>query len=162
MSQTPPVPRSSHIPSLFLREDELKRGAELIMRSYAALGDAIDGVLAAKGLGRAHYRALLMIARNRELSLTDLQHLLRVRKQSLARIIRDLNAQNLITTRPAGRDRRLRLVALTESGLALESALFNAIRERMANAYRRAGPVAVGGFWDVLTALAGEDPISHE
>ncbi|GER07624.1 MarR family transcriptional regulator [Iodidimonas muriae] len=158
----PHSPSGVPSPSLFLREDALKRGVELILRAQAALGDAANDLLAKHELGKAHHRALIMIARNPGLSLTDLQHLLRVRKQSLAPITDHLVAKGLLDLRPASRDRRMRLATLTEKGRDLEQLVFATIRDRMANAYRHAGPKAVGGFWDVLTALAGEDPIDHE
>ncbi|GEQ97796.1 hypothetical protein JCM17844_14330 [Iodidimonas gelatinilytica] len=44
-------------PSLFLREDALKRGVELILRAQAALGDAANDLLAQHELGKAHHRA---------------------------------------------------------------------------------------------------------
>jgi DNA-binding MarR family transcriptional regulator len=53
-------------------------------------------------------------------------------------------------------DRRQRLLALTETGTALERRLFEAARERLAAAYREAGGPAVEGFRRVLRALTGE------
>ncbi len=144
-------------PGLFLREDALMRGAELILRAERALGDAAAAACAPEGLGRAHQRALLLIARNPELSVSDLQHLLRIRKQSLAPVLDDLAARGLIVRRRASTDRRRHLLSLTAAGVALERRIFAAVRERIAAAYRQAGPEKVAGFWKVLGLLGGEE-----
>ena len=148
----PPPP-----PGLFLREDALMRGAELILRAERALADAVATACAPEGLGRAHQRALLLIARNPDLSVSDLQHLLRIRKQSLAPVLDDLAARGLIARQRASTDRRRHLLSLTASGTALEKRIFAAVRERIAGAYRQAGPENVAGFWKVLGLLGGEE-----
>ncbi len=144
-------------PGLFLREDALMRGAELILRAERALGDATAAACESEGLGRAHQRALLLIARNPEISVSDLQHLLRIRKQSLAPVLDHLAARGLIARRRASTDRRRHLLSLTTSGAALERRIFAAVRERVAAAYRKAGPEDVAGFWTVLGLLGGEE-----
>lgn len=145
-------------PVLYLREEELRRGAELIIRAYHALADAGDVALADQGLGRPHHRVLLLIVRQPGLRVSDMLHQLRVRKQSLQPVLDLLRARNLIEIRAASTDRRRRCLYPTDAGIALESSLFRAIRERMANAYRAAGPQAVAGFWEVLQTLAGHNP----
>jgi len=151
----------SQSPSLFLREDELKRGAELILRAHRALADATDAALADHSLGHADYRALFLIGRHPGLSISELQHLLRIKKQSLARVLEHLTSEGLIEQSPDRRDRRRRALRLTDRGAALEQTLFRAVRERMANAYRQAGAEAVGGFWEVLTALVGDERLDE-
>ena len=59
----------------------------------------------------------------------------------------------MVEIRPGERDRRQRLLRLTESGSAMESALFDAVRERMSAAYSRAGQEAVAGYWMVLEGM---------
>src|SRR3546814_19350047 len=56
------VPAAS---ALFLREAEVRRGIEYLFFGHAALWRTIDARLAEKELGRAHYRALYFIARQR-------------------------------------------------------------------------------------------------
>jgi len=153
---------SSQSLSLFLREEELKRGAELILRAHRALADASDTALSEHGLGHADFRALFLIGRYPGLSISDLQHLLRIKKQSLARVLDHLAAEGLVEQHPDRRDRRRRALRLTERGSALERRLFASVRTRIAAAYRRAGADAVGGFWEVLAALAGEAPTNTD
>ena len=138
---------------LFLREPELRRGIELLYFGYSHLTRAIDEGLAAEGLGRAHHRALYFIARQPDLTVSKLLNLLAITKQSLGRVLTDLAERGLVETRTGKQDRRQRLLRLTPAGQALESALFDALRERLSAAYSSAGHVAVGGFWAVLEGL---------
>ena len=54
---------------LFLREDEIRRGIEMLYFGYSALTRSIDEGLAAQGLGRAHHRALYFISRQPDLTV---------------------------------------------------------------------------------------------
>lgn len=143
--------------ALFLREAEVRRGIELLFFGHAALFHAGDALLAEAGLGRAHQRALYFIARHPDVSVSELMGLLAVTKQSLGRVLTELGAKQLIEARAGQRDRRQRLLRLTPAGAALEAALFEAVRARLAAAYARAGQDAVGGFWAVLDGLLPAD-----
>ena len=65
--------------------------------------------------------------------------------------------KHLVETRAGEKDRRQRLLRLTDAGARLESELFEAARKRMAAAYARAGQQAVGGYWAVLEGMIPED-----
>jgi len=80
--------------------------------------------------------------------------ILKITKQSLNRVLNDLLEQGFVERRPAPDDRRMRQLRLTEKGEALEAALWEAQRPRLARAFREAGPDAVLGFRRVLAALA--------
>lgn len=144
-------------PSLFLREDALRRCAMLVLCAERALADIAAPALADSGLGRAHQRALLLVGSEPHMSVSDLQHRLRISKQSLARVLRELGDRGLVVQHRADTDRRRHLLSLGAEGEVLEQALFAAMRERIAKACRAAGPEAVEGFRKVLGALAGED-----
>ncbi len=152
---------SSPASPLFLREAEIRRGIELMHFGYGRLLGAIDERLAAEGLGRAHHRALYFIARQPDLTVSALLTLLGITKQSLGRVITELSTRGLIETRTGRDDRRQRLLRLTDTGQALESALFEMLRARLSAAYVDAGPAAVAGFWLVLEGLvpAAERPM---
>jgi len=130
---------------------------ELLFFGYSHLTRSVDRGLAARGLGRAHHRALYFIARRPDLTVSQLLALLAITKQSLGRVLADLTEQGLIETRSGTQDRRQRLLRLTGEGRALEAELFNAIRQRLSAAYASAGQNAVGGFWAVLEGLIPED-----
>lgn len=138
---------------LFLREAEIRRGIELLYFGYSHLTRSVDESLASKGLGRAHHRALYFIARQPDLTVSQLLGLLAITKQSLGRVLNDLSDRGLVENRPGQVDRRQRLLRLTPAGMELESELFDRLRERLSAAYSRAGQGAVGGFWAVLESL---------
>ena len=144
------VPAAS---ALFLREDEVRRGIEFLFVAHAALWRAIDARLTEKKLGRAHYRALYFIARQPGLTISDLLALLGVTKQSLGRVVKDLEARDYLTTRPGNRDRRQKELRLTDAGRAAEAVIFTTLRDTMSRAYTHAGQQAVTGFWQVSEAL---------
>ena len=138
---------------LYLRDDELRRGIELLYFGYASMIRGADLRLTEDGLGRAHHRALYFIARRPGLSVSDLIRLLGITKQSLSRVLQELATRGLVETSVGPRDRRQRMLRLTDSGTALETELFGRLRGRVAAAYAAAGQGAVTGFWAVLAAL---------
>jgi len=141
---------------LFLREEDLRRGLEMLFFAQRALGTDADPALARHGLGRAHHRALYFIGRRPGLSVTDLLAILRVTKQTAGRVLADLADAGLIEQRPAARDRRRRELRLTPAGRALEKELYDAQHARLLRAYRRAGAEAVEGFRRVAAGLLDE------
>lgn len=146
---------------LFLREAEIRRGVELLYFGYSHLTRAIDEELATQGLGRAHHRALYFIARQPDLTVSDLLKLLAITKQSLGRVLNDLAERGLVENRPGAVDRRQKLLRLTPAGIELEARLFGSLREKMARAYGNAGQAAVTGFWQVLEGLIPETEIGR-
>lgn len=144
---------ASRASPLFLREAEIRRGIELLYFGYGNMIRGADAILARRGLGRAHHRALYFIGRQPGLAVSDLLRLLAITKQSLSRVLADLMAQGLVAQQVGTHDRRQRLLSLTTDGATLEEELFEALKERMALAYGQAGQQAVGGFWAVLSGL---------
>ncbi len=139
--------------ALFLRADEVRRGIEYLFFSHAALWRSIDAQLEEQGIGRAHYRALYFIARQPGITISDMLSLLGITKQSLGRVVKELEAREMIATRPGNRDRRQKELRLSEAGRALESSVFALLRDAMSQAYSQAGQQAVTGFWQVSDAL---------
>ncbi len=138
---------------LFLRENEVRRGVELLYFGYTRLTRTIDDGLAEHGLGRAHHRALYFIARQPDLPISALLKILAITKQSLGRVLTDLGDKGLIETRTGNVDRRQKLLRLTPEGIAFEGQLFDSLRSGLASAYAAAGQDSVTGFWRVLEGL---------
>ena len=130
---------------------------ELLYFGYSHTTRSIDRDLAHQGLGRAHHRALYFVARKPNLTVSELLSLLAITKQSLGRVLNELTTRGLVEIRPGERDRRQRLLRLTEAGRLMEQKLFEAVRQKMAAAYARAGQQAVSGYWAVLEGLIPED-----
>ena len=138
---------------LFLREEQIRQAQDMFFLAWRDFAGSVDPVLQARGLGRAHHRALHFIARTPGLTVTDLLCLLGVTKQSLSRSLAPLLEQGLVEQTPGRNDRRQRLLRLTPDGVTLERELFDRQRERLLAAYREAGGPAVDGFRRVLRAL---------
>ena len=145
---------------LFLREEELRQGIELLFYAYRDFTAGPDSILAEDDLGRAHHRALHFVGRNPDMSVAELLDILRITKQSLARVLSTLVQRGYILQKMGERDRRQRLLSLTEKGSALERRLSAAQQACVAQAYREAGATAVAGYRKVLEGLI--DPTKRE
>ncbi len=132
---------------------KLREAQNLLFFAYRDFTAAADLVLAELGLGRAHHRALHFIGRTPGMPVTDLLGILRITKQSLARVLGDLLERDYVAQAPGQGDRRQRLLRLTESGMALEQRLFETQCGRLAPAYAVASPVALDGFRQVMRAI---------
>jgi len=96
---------------------------------------------------------LHFIGRWPDLSIAELLDILKITKQSLNRILRQLVEDGLVDSQIGQEDRRQRLLRLTVKGQALEQRLSEAQRDRMRHAYSEAGPEAVAGFRKVLEQM---------
>ncbi len=145
---------------LFLREEELRQGMELLFYAYRDFAGEADAHLAQTALGRAHHRALTFVGRHPAITVAELLVILRITKQSLSRVLGEQVRQDFITSRPGLRDRRRRHLELTPKGLEIERALSARQRACIARAYRQAGAEAVEGFRKVLQGIVN-DPGRH-
>jgi DNA-binding MarR family transcriptional regulator len=143
-------------PLLYLREEELTDGVELFFFAGRDVSRSLDSRLDDVGLGRAHARVLHFVSRHPGLPVSDLLGILGITKQSLGRVMRELQARKLLTQVTGSKDRRQRLLHLTEDGRVLAQELAGLQRNLFANAYRSAGPEAVAGFRQVLSGLLSE------
>ena len=141
---------------LFPREEEIRMAQDLMFFAYRDFTNAADVILEELGLGRAHHRALHFIGRNPGITVSDLLGILRITKQSLARVLSVLMERGEVAQAPGRADRRQRLLTLTPAGAALERRLFERQRERLAAAYHKAGGPAVDGFRRVMRAIMDE------
>ncbi|MEO3434709.1 MarR family transcriptional regulator [Inquilinus sp. CAU 1745] len=138
---------------LFLREEELRQGIELLFYAYRDFTAEPDAMLALLGLGRAHHRVIYFVGRHPGITVTELLKILRITKQSLSRVLGDLVGKGYVIQKQGTRDRRQRLLELTEQGKELERDLSENQRRRIARAYRQAGAEAVEGFRLVLAGI---------
>lgn len=138
---------------LFLREEEFRIAQDTIFFALRDLTAAPDAILDELGLGRAHHRCLHWIGRRPDLKVGELLEILSITKQSLARVLGPLIRQGYVAQAKGEKDRRQRLLSLTEKGAVLERKLFEVQRERLAAAYREAGGPAVEGFRRVLRGM---------
>lgn len=96
---------------------------ELLFFAYRDfVGDA-DAQLAAFGFGRAHHRVVHFVRRYPGLRVSDLLDVLRITKQSLGRVLKQLMDDGYIVQRAGDDDRRQRLLFATPRGEALVAKL---------------------------------------
>jgi len=131
----------------------MRLAQDLLFFAYRDFTNVADRVLEELGLGRAHHRALHFIGRNPGLTVSALLAILRITKQSLARVLNLLLDQGYVAQAPGFEDRRMRLLTLTEKGQTLERRLFDCQRALVSEAYRQAGTQAVDGFRAVMRAM---------
>ena len=142
---------------LFLTDEQLRKGIEAMFFAYRGFTADPDRILAEKGYGRAHHRAIHFIHQSPGTTVNNLLGILGVTKQSLNRVLRTLIADGLVSNTIGTQDKRERHLHLTQEGAALERELSDAQRNRLRAAYRDAGPEAVAGFRAVLEAMMDED-----
>lgn len=102
---------------------DYKDAIELMFFSYRDFISDPDAILQKHGFGRAHHRVLHFVGCNPGLSIANLLDILRVTKQSLARILRDLIDEGYINQKIGILDRRKRLLFLTAKGHKLHDSL---------------------------------------
>src|SRR6201996_7752331 len=124
-------------------EADLRMAQDLLFFAYRDFTDAADVALAELGLGRAHHRAMHFIGRHPGITVTDLLSILRITKQSLARVLSELIDRGYVGQSPGVGARRQRLLHLTGAGEALEQRLFERQQARLAEAFHAAGPQAL-------------------
>ena len=141
---------------LFLRDEELTRGIELLEQAHRALIARPEPIAIGQGLGRNHWRVLSSIGRRPGITMVELQGSVPLTKQSLSRLLKELLAKGLIARTQNHRDRRQRLLELTPAGRELDEQLNGRLRRQLASAYRAAGAEAVAGYHKVLLGLVDE------
>ncbi len=134
-------------------ERGLRQAMELLFFAYRDFTGDADRLLARYGFGRAHHRAIYFVGRNPGITVGDLLAILKITKQSLARVLSELMRGGFIVQRADSHDRRRRRLYLSDEAVAMERMLSEAQAERLHAALQAAGPGAAQGFRDVLRAM---------
>ena len=107
---------------------------ELLFFAYRDFVRDPDEELTAYGFGRAHHRVLHFVDRNPGLRVTELLDILKITKQSLGRVLRELVDKGFIVQREGAADRRQRLLYVTERGDRLARELARLQTRRVSHA----------------------------
>src|SRR6201996_3373190 len=130
---------------------------ELLFFAYRDfVGDA-DHVLEAFGFGRAHHRVIHFVHRYPGLKVADLLDVLRITKQSLGRVLKQLLDEGYIVQKAGDNDRRQRLLFATPKGEALVARLAGLQTERLNNALRGIEPAGLEAIKQFLRAMIDRD-----
>ena len=130
---------------------------ELLFFAYRDfVGDA-DQELEAFGFGRAHHRVLHFVHRYPGLKVADLLDVLRITKQSLGRVLKQLLDEGYIVQRTGNNDRRQRLLFATAKGEALVGKLAGLQTDRITRALSGIAPDGVETIRQFLRAMIDHD-----
>ena len=130
---------------------------ELLFFAYRDfVGDA-DNELETFGFGRAHHRVLHFVHRYPGLKVADLLDVLRITKQSLGRVLKQLLDEGYIVQRTGNNDRRQRLLFATAKGEALVAKLAGLQTDRINHAMRDIGPAGIDTVRQFLRAMIDHD-----
>jgi DNA-binding MarR family transcriptional regulator len=133
---------------------------ELLFFAYRDfVGDA-DEVLATFGFGRAHHRVLHFVNRNPGMKVADLLDILKITKQSLGRVLKQLIDQGYVVQKEGENDRRQRLLYVTPKGEDLAMNLAGLQSARIATALSGIEPSAYDAARRFLVAMI--DPTSRD
>jgi DNA-binding MarR family transcriptional regulator len=112
---------------------------ELLFFAYRDFTSDPDDVLSQYGFGRAHHRVLHFVHRNPGLRVANLLDILKITKQSLARVLKQLIGEGFISQRAGASDRRERRLYATVKGGRLAEKLINLQVKRVEQALSNAG-----------------------
>ncbi|MFL5260710.1 MAG: MarR family winged helix-turn-helix transcriptional regulator [Hyphomicrobiales bacterium] len=138
-------------------EQEVVELIELLFFAYRDFISDPDAILAELGFGRAHHRLVHFIGRNPGMTVAQLLDILRITKQSLGRVLRDLIEQDYVYQREGEQDRRQRLLYLTRSGEKLKERLMAPQIARIRRALEESGEGSPRHYRNVLYHLISPD-----
>lgn len=128
---------------------------EFLFFAYRDFTGEADAVLTDFDFGRAHHRVLHFVSRRPGLRVADLLDILRITKQSLARVLKELVDRGYVTQEAGATDRRERRLFLTPQGEALAERLARLQIEQIGRALTAAGPDSEAAVRSFLTGLVG-------
>jgi DNA-binding MarR family transcriptional regulator len=115
---------------------------ELLFFAYRDFVGDPDEVLAKLGFGRAHHRVLHFVNRNPGMKVAELLDVLKITKQSLGRVLKQLIDDGYVIQKEGAHDRRQRLLYVTAAGEGLAMRLAGLQMARIASVLAELGPGA--------------------
>jgi DNA-binding MarR family transcriptional regulator len=134
---------------------------ELFFFAYRDFVSDPDRILDEYGFGRAHHRVLHFVSRNPGLTIAELLDILRITKQSLNRVLKELIEKNFIESRMGTSDRRQRLLFATAQGRELALKLAKLQTRRIMRALSGMEPEAEEVVSRYLLRLIDSDDSAH-
>lgn len=134
---------------------------ELFFFAYRDFVSDPDRILDEYGFGRAHHRVLHFVSRQPGLTIAELLDILRITKQSLNRVLKELIEKDFIESRTGTSDRRQRLLHATPKGHELALKLAKLQTRRIMRALADAHPEAKEAVSQYLLHLIDPDDREH-
>ena len=138
---------------LYLKDDQIKEFIQLLYYAYRETFSDPREILSKKFFGPAHLRALHLIESNPGISLTDLIYKLKITKQSINRVLRDLIKSKMIKQVQDENDTRKKNLFLDKEGKVFFDVVYNSQKKRIFNALKNSGSDSVIKFKDVLKRI---------
>ncbi len=138
---------------LYLKDDQIKEFIQLLFYAYRETFADPKDVLSKKFFGPAHLRSLNLIERHPGISLGELMFKLKVTKQSLNRVLRDLIKSKMIRQVKDENDTRKKNLFLNKEGKIFFDTVYNAQKKRIFNALKNSNSDSVVKFKEVLKKI---------
>jgi DNA-binding MarR family transcriptional regulator len=138
---------------LYLKDEQIKDFIQLLFYAYRETSTDPKDILAKKFFGLAHLRSLNLIERNPGISLGELMFKLKVTKQSLNRVLRDLIKSKMIKQEKDENDTRKKNLFLNKEGRIFFETVYNAQKKRVFNALKNSSSDSVIRFKEVLKKI---------
>ena len=141
---------------LYLKDDQLKEFIEKISLSYKETFSDAKKVLDKYSIGVAHHKVINLISLYDGITISELLKKLKITKQSLNRVIKDLLKIEVIDFKRDRKDTRLKHVYLNEKGTKLFNEVFDIQKKRIYNALLNSSSKEVINFNNVLNKIINE------
>ena len=134
--------------------DRLNKYLETLHFAFRGLVAEPDSILKSQGLSRIHHRRLFFIGRNPGLSVNELVESMRLTKQAIHKPLKSLVEKDLVEVTRDASDKRVKRLALTSQGVALESRLTGIQRELLTHAFDEVGEEGAEAWFRVMETMA--------
>jgi len=141
---------------LYLKDDQIKDFIEQIFYVYRETYSDPKKILKKYSFGTAHQRTIYIIERNAGITVSGLLKKLKVTKQSLNRILRDLIKNKTIILKKGEVDSRQRHIFLDERGKKIFEEIFYEQKKKIYNAFKNSDSDSVIKFKTVLKKIINE------
>tara|TARA_B100001248_G_scaffold196165_1_gene150821 strand:+ start:192 stop:632 length:441 start_codon:yes stop_codon:yes gene_type:complete len=138
---------------LYLKDEQIKEFIQLLYYAYRETFSDPKEILSKKFFGPAHLRALNLIEQNPGINLGELIFRLKVTKQSLNRVLRDLIKTGMIKQIQDDTDTRKKNLFLDKEGKTFFETVYNTQKKRIFNALKNSSSDSVIKFKDVLKRI---------
>ncbi|MEK9544604.1 MAG: MarR family transcriptional regulator [Pelagibacteraceae bacterium] len=138
---------------LYLKDEQIKDFIQLLFYAYRETFSDPKEILAKNSFGPAHLRALYLIERNPGTNLGELMYQLKITKQSLNRVLRDLIKTKMIKQIKDDEDTRKKNLFLDKEGKIFFEKIYDTQKKRIFNALKNSEPDSVIKFKEVLNKI---------
>ena len=141
---------------LYLKDDHLKEFIEKLFVCYKESFSDARKTLNKHSLGVAHHKVIHLISLHKGITISNLLRKLKITKQSLNRVIKDLSKNGHIEFKKGEKDTRLKHVFLTQKGDKIFNEIFFSQKKRIYNALLNSSSTEVNNFKIVLEKIINE------